>query len=190
MENETNSQNQQQTQPDSAQEQSNIQQNNTQTQTVQTFDDVLNSSKDYQSEFDRRVSQALATAQQKWEQSKIDEQDEAKKLEKMTQAQRESYLLQKDKEAFAKQKAQFAAEQMKVACANELVKRGLDSSFADFITAETAEKTNERLAAFENAFNEAVQAATNNRMRGAAPPKDPETKEPKDPFLMGFTAKN
>lgn len=185
---ETTNQNQEQTPPDSNQSQQtppNTQQN----AGVPTFDDILSSNKDYQSEFDRRVSQALATAQQKWEQSKIDEQDEAKKLEKMTQAQRESYLLQKDKEAFAKQKAEFAAQQMKVACANELVKRGLDSSFADFITAETAEKTNERLDAFENAFNEAVQAATNNKMRGTTPPKDPKPNEPTDPFLAGFSAK-
>ena len=178
---ETNNQNQ---------EQLEVQQTETKPNTqVQSFDDILSGNKDYQSEFDRRVTQAISTAKQKWEQSKLDEQDEAKKLEKMTQAQRESYLLQKDRETFEKQKAEFKAQQMKVACAGELVKRNLDPSFAEYLTAETAEKTNERLDAFENAFNEAVQKATNDKMRGAPPPKDPNPNEPKDPFLMGFTAK-
>lgn len=154
-----------------------------------SFNELLASNKDYQSEYDRLVAKALKTAKEKWEQDKIDEQDEAKKLEKMTAAQRESYLLAKDKEQFAKDKAAFNAERMKVACANELVKRGLDSSFADYLTAETAEKTNERLDAFEKAFTDAVSKATNNKMRGGNPPKEPNKAEPEDPFLKGFSAK-
>lgn len=157
----------------------------TTTQATPSFDELLNSNKEYQSEFDRRVSQAIGTAQQKWEQSRLDELDESKKLEKMTQAQRDSYLLQKDREKLEKDKAAFAAEQMKTACGKELLKRGLDPSFAEYLTAGTAEQTNERLNRFEEAFRAAVDSTTNDKMRGGKPPKEPET-EKADPFMQGF----
>ena len=41
----------------------------TTTKTPPSFDELLNSNKEYQSEFDRRVSQAIGTAQQRGEQS-------------------------------------------------------------------------------------------------------------------------
>lgn len=149
-----------------------------------SFDELLKTNPTFQSEFDRRVTQALQTARQSWEETQAEEIDEAKKLEKMTQAQREAYLFNKEKEKFEKDKAAFAADQMKVACANELIKRGLPSSFVDYLSADTADATNERINAFEKAFNEAVSQFTNDRMRGN-PPKDPNA-EKKDPFLLGF----
>ena len=150
---------------------------------IPSFSELLQN-KEFQSEFDRRVQQAISTARESWEQSVAEEQDEAKKLEKMTASQRESYLLQKDREAFEKDKAQFAAEQMKVACGNELLKRQLPSSFADFLSADTAEKTNERINTFEELFKNAVAEAINSQMRGEVPKDIKNT--PSDPFLTGF----
>ena len=74
---------------------------------------------------------------------------------------------------------------MKTACGKELLKRGLDPSFAEYLTAGTAEQTNERLNRFEEAFRAAVDSATNDKMRGGKPPKEPET-EKADPFMKGF----
>lgn len=151
-----------------------------------SFEELLKSNSSFQSEFDRRVTQAINTARQNWEQTQAEEQDEAKKLEKMTAAQRETYLLKKEKEDFEKDKAAFAAEQMKMACANELIKRGLPSYFAEYLSAGTAEETNARINAFEKAFNEAVSQFTNDKMRGT-PPKEPNT-DTVDPFLAGFNS--
>lgn len=156
------------------------------TPTPPSFEELLKTNPTFQSEFDRRVTQALQTARQSWEQTQAEELDEAKKLEKMTQAQRDAYLFNKEKEDFEKEKAAFAADQMKVACGNELVKRGLPASFAEYLSADTADATNERINAFEKAFNEAVSQFTNNRMRGT-PPKEPKT-ETEDPFLLGFNS--
>lgn len=93
------------------------------TPTPPSFEELLKTNPTFQSEFDRRVTQALQTARQSWEQTQAEELDEAKKLEKMTQAQRDAYLFNKEKEDFEKEKAAFAADQMKVACGNELVMR-------------------------------------------------------------------
>lgn len=154
-----------------------------------TFEQLLGSNKEYQSEFDRRVQKALDTAKSNWEAKQAEEKDEAKKLSKMTEEQRELYALKKEKEAFATQKAQFAKEQMQVAVGKELMERGLDASFAEYLTADNAETSRERIDAFEKLFQTAVSAQLNNKMRGN-PPKDPGDKPANnDPFLMGFDTK-
>ena len=106
-----------------------------------TFDQMLDSNPAYRSEFDRRNVKAVETARKKWEAAQVEEQDEAKKLEKMTAAQRERYQLDKDRAAFDAQKASFAAEQMRVTVGAELQKRGLDASFAKYLSGKTAEES-------------------------------------------------
>ncbi len=158
---------------------------------TERFEDLLKSDGKLQGEFDRRIQKAIETAKGKWEQNLTVEQDEAKKLEKMTQAQRDSYLLRKEKAEFEKQKKAFLSEQMKVATGRELMKRGFDASFADFLTSDTAEQTSRNISAFEEAFKAAVQKSTNDKMRGDKPPRESEKKTAEDDaFLRGFTAKN
>lgn len=136
-----------------------------------SFDDMLKNG--YQAEFDRRVTKALTTARSKWEQEQADNADEAKRLEKMTAAQRERYQLDKDKAAFDAQRAAFAAQQMQVTVGAELQKRGLDASFAKYLSGKTAEESTANLTEFENIWNKAIAAAVTDRMRGAQPPKEP-----------------
>ena len=49
---------------------------------TQTFDEML-SNKEYQAEFDRRVSKAIETAKAKWQEINDAEKSEADKLAKM-----------------------------------------------------------------------------------------------------------
>ena len=55
--------------------------------TTPTFDELLKDKK-FQSEFDSRVSKALATARAKWEESAKEQADEAKKLSSMNKEER------------------------------------------------------------------------------------------------------
>ena len=119
-----------------------------------TFDQMLDSNPAYRSEFDRRNVKAVETARKKWEAAQIEEQDEAKKLEKMTAAQRERYQLDKDRAAFDAQRASFAAEQMRVTVGAELQKRGLDASFAKYLSGKTAEESTANPEEFEGAYPE------------------------------------
>lgn len=138
--------------------------------------DILNHpslQKALQSRVDTTVTKALNTARAKWEAEAADNLDEAEKLAKMTEEQREKYRFNKDKEQFALEKKKFEHEQLKNAAGSELLKRGLDASFAEYLTADTAENTTERIDAFEKAFNSAVSDALDRKMKGN-PPKDVE----------------
>ena len=85
--------------------------------TTPTFDELLKDKK-FQSEFDSRVSKALATARAKWEESAKEQADEAKKLSSMNKEERERYNLAKDRQAFEQEKAAFAKirDQRSVGC--------------------------------------------------------------------------
>ena len=124
-----------------------------------TFDDLLKDKK-FQSEFDSRVSKALATARAKWEESAKEQADEAKKLSNMD----------KDRQAFEQEKAAFAKKQLETAVAAELLQRKLPAQFAAFLTGSDAEASQKNLEAFDTAFQEAVQAATTANLRGKNPP--------------------
>lgn len=122
-----------------------------------------------QSATDSRVTQALATAKAKWEQEALDNLDEAKKLEKMTADQRARYQFNKDKAAFDAEKKAFERQQLVVATGSELLKRDLDTSFADVLTGSTAEETKSNIDNFEASFRAAVARTVSNQMRGTAP---------------------
>ena len=139
-----------------------------------TFDQMLDSNPAYRSEFDRRNVKAVETARKKWEAAQVEEQDEAKRLEKMTAAQRERYQLDKDRAAFDAQRASFAAEQMRVTVGVELQKRGLDASFAKYLSGKTAEESTANLEEFEGIWNKAISATVTDRMRGGGAPKAPK----------------
>ena len=122
-----------------------------------------------QSASDARVTQALATAKEKWDKEAIENLDEAKKLEKMTAEQRAKYQFDKDKAAIDAEKKPFERQQLVLATGKELVKRGLDASFADVLTGDTAEETAAKIDKFEETFRNAVSNSISNKMRGTAP---------------------
>lgn len=146
-----------------------------------TLDDVLKTmtveeilarpefKKAVQSASDARVTQALATAKEKWDKEAIENLDEAKKLEKMTAEQRAKYQFDKDKAAFDAEKKAFERQQLVLATGKELIKRGLDASFADVLTGDTAEETAAKIDKFEETFRNAVSNSISNKMRGTAP---------------------
>lgn len=120
-----------------------------------TFDDLLKDKK-FQSEFDSRVSKALATARAKWEESAKEQADEAKKLSSMNKEERERYNLAKDRQAFEQEKAAFAKKQLETAVAAELLQRKLPAQFAAFLTGNDATASQKNLETFDAAFQEAV----------------------------------
>ena len=125
--------------------------------TTPTFDELLKDKK-FQSEFDSRVSKALATARAKWEESVKEQADEAKKLSSMNKEERERYNLAKDRQAFEQEKAAFAKKQLETAVAAE--------QFAAILTGNDATASQKNLEIFDAAFQEAVQAATTANLRG------------------------
>lgn len=138
-------------------------------------EDILGSEqmkKALQSHTDKQITKALETAKLKWQQEQLDAADESKKLEKMTAAEREKYQFEKQKAEFEKKKAEFEHAQLQVTVGAELQKRGLSADFAAYLTADNAENSKTNIDAFEKLFNAAVQAATNDRLKGGTPPRD------------------
>ena len=123
-----------------------------------------------QSVTDARVTQALTTAKAKWDKEALENLDEAKKLEKMTADQRAKYQFDKDKAAFDAEKKAFERQQLVLATGKELMKRGLDASFAEVLT-ETADKIDK----FEASFRTAVVDSVSDKMRGTAPKDKSQT---------------
>ena len=117
-----------------------------------TFDQLLASNRDYQSEFDRKVTQALTKARQTWDREQAENMDEAKRLEKMTATERAQYQLSKDKA--------------------ELQKRGLSADFAVYLTGSDAETSKANIDTFESLWKSSLSDAVNGRMRSSAPPRD------------------
>lgn len=141
-----------------------------------TFDQMLASNKDYQSEFDRRVSQGIETRlrneRAKWEQQQRDDLTEAEKLASMTAAQRQEYTLNKERAAFEAERAAFQRQQLTVSVGAELQRRGLSADFASMLTGEDAEASRANIDAFEAQWNANLQNAVNGRMR-SEPPRAP-----------------
>ena len=138
-------------------------------------EDILGSEqmkKALQSHTDKQITKALETAKAKWQQEQLDALDESKKLEKMTAAEREKYQFEKDKKDFEKKKAEFEHAQLTVTVGAELQKRGLSADFSQYLTADNAENSKTNIDAFEKLFNDAVQTAVNDRLKGGTPPKD------------------
>ena len=137
-----------------------------------TFDQLLASNRDYQSEFDRKVTQALNKAKQNWDREQAENMDEAKRLEKMTATERAQYQLSKDKAALAQERAAFERERLQVSVGAELQNRGLSADFAAYLTGSDAETSQANIDAFESLWKASLSDAVNGRMRSSAPPRD------------------
>ncbi|WP_124098353.1 DUF4355 domain-containing protein [Ruminococcus sp. Marseille-P6503] len=136
------------------------------------------------------AEKAVSQARKVWEKEQLESLGESRKLEKMSEAEREKYRFEKEKAEFAKQKAEFERSQLEISVGSELQKRGLPAVFAKYLTADNAENSKARLDEFEQAFNSALSAAVDSKLRGGAPPKAPEPKSglTKEAFAkMGYS---
>lgn len=140
-----------------------------------TFDEFLKSNKDYQAEFDRRVSKATSTAvtnaQERWQMITDEKVSEAEKLAKMTKDERDKYKLQKRiKDLEAREKA-IAKKELQATAKNALAEKELPLELAELLDYTDAEACNQSIEALDQAFRNAVAAAVKERLKGAEPIK-------------------
>lgn len=140
----------------------------------QSFDDVLKN-KDYQAEFDRRVQKgidtALAKAQEKWQALTDDKLSEAEKLAKMTKEEKAQYLAQKQEKALEAREADITKRELMAEAKNTLAEKKLPVGLAEVLNYADAESCSKSIEAVEKAFQEAVQAAVEEKLKGGTPPK-------------------
>lgn len=122
-----------------------------------------------QKEADRRVSQAYKKWQEKQAEIIRVEKEEATKLAKMSAAERERAEFEKERSEFLAEKAKMEEERLLSQTEKELVLKGLDSSFAKYVIANTAEEINDNINKLKELFDKAVNKSVNERIATPAP---------------------
>ena len=144
-----------------------------------------------QKETDKRVTQALATAKTKWDAEfgeKLEtEKKEAARLAKLTAEQREKELFEKQKSDFAKQQAEFQRSQMLNSAMIEMQKESLPVQFAEYLLDDTAEDVAANIASFKKDWQEALQKAVDDRLKGSTPKNGSKAETASSGFFEAIT---
>lgn len=148
--------------------------NSGQQQNTPSFDELLKT-KEYQSEFDKRVAKALNTAKTQWEQDAKAREEaartEAERLAKMTAEQKAEHdAKQREEKIVAREKA-VTLRELKAEAYATLAEKALPKELADVLDYTDAEKCKASIDAMEKAFRAAVQIGIEERMKGATPKK-------------------
>lgn len=128
-----------------------------------------------QAEFDRRVQKAIDTAvsnaQQKWQALTDDKLSEAEKLAKMNKEEKAAYMQQKKEKELSDRESAVARKELMAEAKNTLAEKKLPAGLAEVLNYTDAESCNKSIAAVEKAFQTAVEAAVQERLKGGEPMK-------------------
>lgn len=143
-------------------------------QEPQSFDDFLKREGN-QAEFDRRVQKAVNTAltnaKEKWQAMTDDKLSEAEKLAKMTKEEKADYMRQKQEKSLADREAAVTRKELMAEAKNTLAEKKLPVELSEVLNYTDADSCNKSIATVEKAFQKAVEAAVEDRLKGGKPPK-------------------
>ena len=114
-----------------------------------------------QEELDKILNKKFAQWQKKTEEAKA----EAERKAKLTEAEK----LAEERKEFEAMKKQFEYEQRVNSTSKVLASNNLPIEFADFLVGENEEVTSQRVDLFKDAFNNALEKAITERLRGTTP---------------------
>lgn len=138
-----------------------------------SFDDILKDN-NYQSEFQKRVAEAIKAEKMNWEansQNKIDEAlTEAEKLAKMTKEQKEKYEFDKQKQALEAREAEMNRRELKATGIDKLREDNLPVGLIEVMDLSDAESFNKSYEAVKEIFKTELEAAINEKLRGTNMP--------------------
>lgn len=133
-----------------------------------TFDDMLKN-KNFQSEFDKRVTKAIETSKAKWDEEAKAEKEEAAKLAKMNAEEKARHEHEKREKAVAEREAAVAKRELTAEAISQLSEKGLPVTLADCLNYTNAEECKKSMEKLEKAFNSAVEKRVNDMLRGTPP---------------------
>ncbi len=151
-----------------------------------SFDDVLGQNKDYKAEFDKRVKEALQTAQIEWETQQQEKITEAEKLKKMNADEKAKYEQDKRTKELDKREKDITTRELKAQAYETLAEKNLPKELIDTLNFSDAESCNASIEAVEKAFQNAVKKAVDDRLKGSKPVK-PAEQTNGDIFGFNFT---
>lgn len=138
------------------------------TYTQEDFDKAL------QSEVDKRVTQAMKSAQKKAD-ARV---KEAQKLAQMNEQQRYEYELETREKAIAEKEKALALAENKATAASVLADKGISAKLVDFVVAEDAETMMANISLLEKEFKQSVKAEVEKRLSTSTPKKNLPTDKP------------
>lgn len=154
---------------------------------IKTFQELLDGDKSYQSEFDKRVSQALETAKTKWQQEAEAKRTEAEKLAKMDAEQKLNYELKKFKEENAKLQNQLNAGNLYKQASSIVGEKEIPTGYLDLFdfNVESAESINKKIEIIETLRNKDRENYLNNKLKETGY-KEKKEESKVDPYIEGF----
>lgn len=147
-----------------------------------SFDDVL-SQNNYKAEFDKRLKQAIQTAQTEWETQQQEKTTEAEKLKKMNADEKAKYEQDKRMKELDKREKDITTRELKAQAYETLAEKKLPKELINTLNFSDAETCNASIEAVEKAFQSAVQKAVEDRLKGTKPIKPTNTS---DGSVFGF----
>ena len=140
----------------------------------QSFDDFLKTGGN-QAEFDLRVQKAVNTAvtnaQEKWQALTDDKLSEAEKLAKMTKEEKAQYMQQKKEKELSEREAAITRKELMAEARNTLACDGLPQELAEVLNYTDADACKKSMETVKTAFQKAVEAAVEEKLKGGKPPK-------------------
>lgn len=95
--------------------------------------------------------------------------EDAERLSKLSEKERAEEQAKLDKQEIEELKAKLAMKDLEDDTIKELKEQELDSDFLEFVIADDAEKTLEKIKRFKPLFDRAVNQAVDERVRGKSP---------------------
>ena len=139
-----------------------------------SLDDFLKEGKNKE-EFDRRVQsavdEAVKNAQEKWQLMMDDKVSEAEKLAKMTKEEKDAYQKQKKEKELTDRESAVTKRELMAEAKNTLAEKGLPVGLADVLNYADADACSKSITTVEKAFQAAVEAAVQERLKGGDPQK-------------------
>lgn len=153
-----------------------------------TFDDVLKN-REYQSEFDKRISQALETAKQKWNKETEEKLSEARKTAQMDADEKAKYDFKKREEELLVREEKASQKELLFSAKESLSEKGLPVALSKVLSFSDEESLKESIDTLEKTFREEVQKAVDLKLKESGHTPKGGEKTSQDPFLEGLGIK-
>lgn len=148
----------------------NIENNTVEIENTEATNATENTEKTFtQEELEKILEKRLAREKKNLAEKIEAERQEAEKLAKMSEREKQQALLDKREKALAEREAALEKANLLNETTKQLSSKNLPIEFADYLMAEDAENTFNRISEFESKWNAALEIAVNERLKGNAP---------------------
>ena len=128
-----------------------------------------------QAEADRRVTKALQTAKEKWEQEQAVKIEQEKELAKLSEEEKAKKQLEMERQSLEKERLEFKKIKLELETTKILDERKLPTKFAKYLIADDNEQTLANINEFQESWQQAIQSEIESRLKGKTPHKNGDT---------------